>query len=78
MGRRTRLASSHRDVLWPVFERVREALAARGLRTLSDVYSALAESFASGGARAPYDFAVVDEAQDLSVAQLRFFAALGA
>jgi len=25
----------------------------------------------------PYDFAVVDEAQDLSVAQLRFFAALG-
>ncbi len=25
----------------------------------------------------PYDFAVVDEAQDLTVAQLRFFAALG-
>jgi superfamily I DNA/RNA helicase len=78
VGRRTRLASSHRDVLWPVFERVREALAAPGLRTLSDVYSALAGTFASGGARAPYDFAVVDEAQDLSVAQLRFFAALSA
>src|SRR6185503_10061919 len=26
----------------------------------------------------PFDFAVVDEAQDVSVAQLRFFAALGA
>jgi ATP-dependent exoDNAse (exonuclease V) beta subunit len=40
------------------------------------VYSALAGTFATGGARAPYDFAIVDEAQDLSVAQLRFFAAL--
>jgi len=70
VGRRTWLASGHRDVLWPVFGRVREVLAARGLKTLSDVYSALADTFASGGARAPYDLAIVDEAQDLSVAQL--------
>ena len=27
--------------------------------------------------RVPYDFAIVDEAQDLSVSQLRFFAVLG-
>ena len=29
-------------------------------------------------ARPPFEFAVVDEAQDVSVAQLRFLAALGA
>ena len=78
VGRRTRLATSHRDVLWPVFERIRDVLDDRGRKTLSDVFSALAETFAFGGARAPYDFAIVDEAQDLSVAQLRFFAAIGA
>jgi hypothetical protein len=76
IGRRTRLATSHRDVLWPVFERMRQFLAERGRKTLSEVFSALAAKFAAGGARAPYDFAIVDEAQDLSVAQLRFFAAL--
>jgi mRNA-degrading endonuclease RelE of RelBE toxin-antitoxin system len=77
VGRRTRLASSHREALWPVFERVHSILNERGLKTLSDVFSALAEAFAAGEAHAPYDFAIVDEAQDLSVAQLRFFAAMG-
>ncbi|MGH8545178.1 MAG: 3'-5' exonuclease, partial [Gammaproteobacteria bacterium] len=77
VGRRTRLAASHRDVLWPVFERIRAHLADQGRSTLSQIYSALAERFESGNARSPYDFAVIDEAQDLSVAQLRFFSALG-
>jgi hypothetical protein len=77
VGRRTRLASSHRDTLWPVFERVRSILDERGRKTLSDVFSALADAFAAGKAHPPYDFAIVDEAQDLSVAQLRFFAAMG-
>lgn len=77
VGRRTRLASSHRESLWPVFERVRKILEEQGLKTLSEVFSALAETFTLHEARAPYDFAIVDEAQDLSVPQLRFFAALG-
>lgn len=77
VGRRTRLAASHRDAPWPVFERVRKNLTEQGRKTLSDVFSALTETFESGRARPPYDFAIVDEAQDLSVAQLRFFSALG-
>jgi superfamily I DNA/RNA helicase len=59
-----------------VFERVRAALAARRLVTAAEVYGRLAARMA-GGDRAPYDFVVVDEAQDVSVAQLRFVAALG-
>lgn len=77
LGRRARLAESHRETIWPVFAQVRETLRDAGRRTLSEVYTALAEAL-EAGARSPYDFAVVDEAQDLSVAQLRFFAALGA
>lgn len=77
LGRRARLAESHRETIWPVFAQVRETLRDAGRRTLSEVYTALADAL-QAGARSPYDFAVVDEAQDLSVAQLRFFAALGA
>jgi superfamily I DNA/RNA helicase len=76
LGRKTRLPEKQRQRLWAIFERVRAALTERGLVTQADVYSRLASHFA-GGKRPPYDFVVVDEAQDVSVAQLRFVAALG-
>jgi hypothetical protein len=77
LGRKTRLPEAQRSVLWSIFDKVRQDLAAQELKTLAEVYTALAHTLA-GGETAPYDFAVVDEAQDLSVSQLRFFAALGA
>jgi superfamily I DNA/RNA helicase len=62
-------------VLWAIFEQVRAGLKARGLMTESAVFQALAEAQSD---RAPaFDAAVVDEAQDISIAQLRFLAALG-
>ena len=75
LGRRTRLPQGQREVLWQIFERVRAELAARRLLTQPGVFNALANQL-EGSDRAPYDFAVVDEAQDISVSQLRFFAAL--
>jgi superfamily I DNA/RNA helicase len=45
--------------------------------TWPDLFSRLASQYQSGR-QPPFDFVVVDEAQDLSVAQLRFLAALGA
>ena len=77
LGRKTRLQESQRVVLWSIFERVRSDLRSRGLVTYSDLFSQLA-SMLTERARPPFDFAVVDEAQDISVAQLRFLAALGA
>jgi superfamily I DNA/RNA helicase/mRNA-degrading endonuclease RelE of RelBE toxin-antitoxin system len=77
LGRKTRLPEAQRAVLWSIFERVRGALLQQGLTTRAAVYTQLASTL-DQGAKAPFDFAVVDEAQDLSVSQLRFFAALGA
>ena len=77
LGRKTRLPEKQRQVLWAVFERVRAGLKARGLVTYADLLSQLASHLATVK-RPPFDFAVVDEAQDVSVAQLRFLAALGA
>jgi superfamily I DNA/RNA helicase len=45
--------------------------------TWSDVFGRLADGFSQGGTR-PFDFAVIDEAQDLGVAEARFFAAMAA
>jgi len=76
LGRKTRLPEKQRALLWSIFEHVRAGLADQKLMTPAGVFSALANKLTSGASR-PYDFAVVDEAQDIGVSQLRFFAALG-
>jgi superfamily I DNA/RNA helicase/mRNA-degrading endonuclease RelE of RelBE toxin-antitoxin system len=75
LGKKTRLPEKQRSVLWAIFERVQSALKSRGLVTTAGMFDALAARFA-GGQRAPFDFAVVDEAQDLTPTQLRFLAAI--
>ena len=76
LGRRTRLPESQRTVLWSIFERVRTGLRERCLMTYSQVFSSMASKLKES-ANPPFDFAVIDEAQDVSVAQLRFLSALG-
>jgi mRNA-degrading endonuclease RelE of RelBE toxin-antitoxin system len=75
LGRRTRLSDKQRAALWVVFAETWAALQAQGLVTPAGLFSRLAAHFAATG-RSPFDAVVVDEAQDLSVAQLRFLAAL--
>lgn len=75
LGRRVRLPEPQRRVLWSIFEYVLGQLRQRSLLTESMVYGRLASYFTTGQSP-PFDFAVVDEAQDVGVAQLRFLAAL--
>ena len=77
LGRRTRLPEAQRKLLWQVFSGVKNHLNKHGFITRSQLFSELADKISSRSHRA-YDVAVVDEAQDISVAQLRFLAALGA
>ena len=77
LGRRRRLPESQRRLLWTVFEQVQSSLEERGLITRSQMYAQLAATFGDTR-RSPFDYIIVDESQDISVAQLRFLAALGA
>ena len=77
LGRKTRLSEQRRQALWLLFERVNKALADNNLCTESALFTRLAETM-RGFKNPPYDFIIVDEAQDLSYAQMRFVAALGA
>lgn len=75
LGRRTRLKEPQRALLWSIFDGVRTRLHDEGVLTEAGMFDRLAAHYASG-AVSPFDFAVVDEAQDVSITQLRFLAAL--
>ena len=76
LGRKTRLPEAQRTVLWSIFERIRAGLRERNLITHAELFTALGVAISSDK-NVVFDFAIIDEAQDLSVAHLRFFAALG-
>lgn len=75
LGRKTRLPEAQRAVLWSIFERVRAGLHERKLITHAALFTSLAAALSKKSV--VFDFAVVDEAQDIGVAHLRFLAALG-
>ena len=77
LGRKTRLPEKQRSILWAIFQRVCAGLHEKGAITEAALFSRLAGIFA-GDENRPFEFVVVYEAQDLSIAQLRFLAALGA
>lgn len=77
LGRKTRLPESHRKALWEIFESVRNILRKKGLITKAEMFFQLGSVMLSK--RNPvYDYAIVDESQDISIAQLRFLASLAA
>lgn len=75
MGRKNRLGPNQRARLWPVFEAVRSTLAAERYTTWAAVFGGLAAALARRPTK-PFDHVLIDEAQDLGPAELRFFAAL--
>jgi hypothetical protein len=76
LGRKTRLSESQRALLWSIFEKVRAQLSAAKVMTEAAVFTQLAEKL-KGAPRPVFDYVVIDEAQDVSIPELRFLAALG-
>lgn len=76
LGRKTRLSDAQRQTLWGVFDAVRSGVIADGFTSMAGVFTRLAGVFADRP-HPPFESIVVDEAQDISVAQLRFLAAVG-
>jgi superfamily I DNA/RNA helicase/mRNA-degrading endonuclease RelE of RelBE toxin-antitoxin system len=75
LGRKTRLSEAQRVALWAVFERAQEALKQAGLITHAEMFTRLAEKTATLKHQ-PFEFVVIDEAQDVSISQLKFLAAM--
>jgi superfamily I DNA/RNA helicase/mRNA-degrading endonuclease RelE of RelBE toxin-antitoxin system len=77
LGRKTKLPENRRAAVWSIAENARSLIRAQGLLTHAQMFTELAKHF-EGISNPPFDFIVLDEAQDVSVAQLKFLAALGA
>jgi hypothetical protein len=76
LGRKTRLPEAQRKVLWSILERVQIELKVLNLVTMSEVFTILAGKVAESD-KVIFDHAIVDEAQDIGVAHLKFLAAIG-
>lgn len=76
LGRRSRLPEAQREILWKIFQHARGMLHEEKLVTQATLFGRLAKKLPNLN-RPTFDYVVVDEAQDVSVAELRFLAALG-
>jgi mRNA-degrading endonuclease RelE of RelBE toxin-antitoxin system len=76
LGRKTRLPEAQRAVLWSIFGKVWARLSAGKLMTCAEMFTSLATAVAKSK-NVVFDYVIVDEAQDVSVAHVRFLAALG-
>jgi len=76
LGRKTRLPEKQRAFLWSIFEKVRSKLSEKEVLTYPAVFGRLKDLY-DGKISFPYDYVVIDEAQDINVAQLRFLSAIG-
>ena len=76
LGRKTRIGGKQRQVLWSIFEKVLETLDEQGLVTWPAVFERVGNLLTMIVQR-PFDFAVVDEAQDIGVPELKFLASIG-
>jgi len=63
LGRKTRLPEPQRQLLWLIFQQVRTGLNSLNLITRAEMFTRLANYY-SENSHPPFDFVVVDEAQD--------------
>lgn len=75
LGRKTRIGGRQREELWTIFEQVRRGLAERNIMTWSGVFAAVTQHATNG--RTGFEHVIVDEAQDMGVAEMRLLAVLG-
>ncbi len=77
LGRKLRLPEPQRAQLWVIFAYLLQQLRERELLTHAGLFRRLTEELHTSQ-KLPFDFAVIDEAQDVGIAQLRYLAVLGA
>jgi superfamily I DNA/RNA helicase len=75
LGRKTRLSEPQRQMLWSVFEGILTSMNTNGLVSIATVFSRLSDAIRER-TNPVFDHVVVDEAQDISVSQLRFLASV--
>lgn len=76
LGRKTRLPEARRKLLWDIFRLVLDKLEVKGHLTEGQLFAKVASKLANLP-NTPYNFIIVDEAQDLAPHHLKLLAAMG-
>lgn len=76
LGRKTRLPEQQRGLLWKIFNEVNEKLVKENLLTVAGLFERLTVLYQQNR-NFPYEYIIVDEAQDLTVYQLKLLATAG-
>jgi len=76
LGRKTRVGSKQRELLWTIFSQALDTLNKEKQITWSGLFKQTAD-FLKKTNTPPFDFVIVDEAQDIGIAALQFLCALG-
>ena len=71
VGRKSKLGTSQRKDLWLIFDETKQLLKSRNLTTWSHIFRELS---LTNDPSAQYDHVIIDEAQDISSAELSFLA----
>jgi len=74
LGRKTRIGNKQRQQLWEIFQNVLIWLEQTQQITWSQIYYQITDYLVTQGDGYPLEFAVVDEAQDIGIPELRFLA----
>lgn len=77
LGRRKRLSDIQKQKVWEIFSNIKKYMDREGLITKNEVLNVLSREITKFK-NPPYTNIVIDEAQDISICQLRLIAALGA
>ena len=73
LGRKTRIGGAQRERLWRIFEAVWQTMEKRGVTTWSSLFEDLQSR---STAASKYQNIIIDEAQDISVSELKFLAGI--
>jgi superfamily I DNA/RNA helicase/mRNA-degrading endonuclease RelE of RelBE toxin-antitoxin system len=76
LGRKTRIGGKQRELLWSIFQQVQNELAQSHRLTWAGLFRRVADHLTELQ-QSPFDFAVVDEAQDMGISELRLLAVIG-
>lgn len=76
LGRKTRVGSKQRELLWSIFSKALDTLRENKQITWAGLFQQAA-TYVKESETPPFDFVIVDEAQDIGIAALQFLCALG-
>lgn len=76
LGRKTRVGNKQRELLWTIFSKAIDTLKREKQITWAGLFQQVTHHLKEIDTP-PFDFAIVDEAQDISIAALQFLCALG-